>query len=343
LTEPLAGTAPRAAAWLVIEQSGPWGPRALTESHFDPDLGRALQRKARGTGVEIALIRRPGRHADRPPTGERAVFLAHTGLGHTGPRHTGLGHAGGGPTGHPTTDRSPARSSPAAPGGWVREARLADPAELLDLDFTAIGAGAQPALGDRYEGDPLALVCTNGRRDRCCALMGRPLAAELAAAGHAQVWEVTHLGGHRFSPTMLVLPYGYAYGRLSAHTAKEALEATRAGLVMPEWCRGRSFWDRPGQAAELAVRRAYAVEGVDDLTVEQVADATGHPEDVPDGWTVRVAHVDGRAWRARVRRTAAEPARPESCLKAPTRPDRFDVITLEPLHGALATRGCLEA
>ncbi len=320
LTEPLAGTAPRAAAWLVIEQSGPWGPRAVTESHFHPDLGRALQRKARGTGVEIALIRRPGKHADRPPTGERTVFLAHTGL---------------------------ARPAGAAPGstagGWVREARLADPAELLDLDFAATGAGVEPAFGERYEGDPLALVCTNGRRDRCCALLGRPLAAELAAAGHAQVWEVTHLGGHRFSPTMLVLPHGYAYGRLSAHTAKEVLEATRAGQVMPEWCRGRSFWERPGQAAELAVRRAYAVEGVDDLTVEQVADPTGHPEDVPDGWTVRVTHVDGRAWRARVRRTVAEPARPESCLKAPTRPDRFDVVTLEPLHGAFASGGCRQA
>ncbi|MEZ0069186.1 hypothetical protein ABIA32_005230 [Streptacidiphilus sp. MAP12-20] len=313
LTEPLAGTAPRAAAWLLIEQAGPWGPRALTESHFDPELGRALQRQVRGTGVEIALIRRPGKHADRPPTGERSVYLAHT------------------------------APSAAAGGGWVREAQLADPSDLLDLDFAAIGAGTQPGFGTPYSGDPLALVCTNGRRDRCCALLGRPLAADLAAAGHAQVWEVTHLGGHRFSPTMLVLPYGYAYGRLSAHTAKEVLEATRAGLIMPEWCRGRTFWDRPGQAAELAVRRSYAVEGVDELVIEQVADTTRHPEDQPDGWTVRVAHLDGRAWQARVRRTAADPARPESCLKAPTHPDRFDVITLEPLHGALATRGNLRA
>ena len=61
-------------------------------------------------------------------------------------------------------------------------------------------------------------MCTNGRRDRCCALLGRPLAAEIVAAGHSEVWEVTHLGGHRFSPTMLVLPHGYAYGRLTAET-----------------------------------------------------------------------------------------------------------------------------
>jgi hypothetical protein len=307
LTEPLAGTAPRAAAWLLIEQTGPWGPRALTESHFHPELARTLQQRTKGTGVEIALIRRPGRHADCPPAGARTVHLAHT-----------------------------------APGdGWVREARLDDPFALLDLDFAAIGAGTHGGFGTPYTGDPLALVCTNGRRDRCCALLGRPLAAKLAAAGHAQVWEVTHLGGHRFSPTMLVLPYGYTYGRLSAHTAKEVLEATRGGTMVPEWCRGRSFWERPGQAAELAVRQDYAVEDAEVLTVTQAADpvmSSQEPEADPDGWTVRVAHADGRAWEARVRRTAAQPARPESCLKAPTNPDRFDVVTLMPLHAPLGSR-----
>ncbi|MBF9071572.1 sucrase ferredoxin [Streptacidiphilus fuscans] len=295
LTEPLAGTAPRATAWLLIEQSGPWGPRALTESHFHPELGRDLLQLTKGTGVEIALIRRPGRHADCPPSKAHTVFLAHT-----------------------------------APGGsWVREAHLDDPHALRDLDFAAVGAGEHGDFGTAYEGDPLALVCTNGRRDRCCALLGRPLAAELAASGHAQVWEVTHLGGHRFSPTMLVLPYGYTYGRLSPHTAKEVLEATHSGTVVAEWCRGRSFWERPSQAAELAVRQDFGVEAVDALTVVQQPVADG---EVADAWTVRITHVDGRAWDALVHRVASEPARPESCLKSPTNPDRFDVVSLTPVR-----------
>ncbi|MFF9667034.1 sucrase ferredoxin, partial [Streptomyces althioticus] len=62
-------------------------------------------------------------------------------------------------------------------------------------------------------------------------------AAELAAAGHSEVWEVTHLGGHRFAPTMLVLPYGYAYGRLTPESAKDVLAATAAGHMVPEWSR----------------------------------------------------------------------------------------------------------
>ncbi|RAG82576.1 sucrase ferredoxin [Streptacidiphilus pinicola] len=292
LAEPLAGSAPRAAAWLLIEQTGPWGPRALTESHFHPELGRDLQELTRGTGVEIALIRRPGKHADRPPSGERIVYLAHT---------------------------APGRS-------WVRTAHLRDPHVLRDLDYAAVGAGDHGGFGADYEGDPLAFVCTNGRRDRCCALLGRPLASELAAAGHAQVWEVTHLGGHRFAPTMLVLPYGFTYGRLTAPTAKEILDATHRGRVVPEFCRGRSSWDRPGQAAELAVRQNHAVEEADALTVTQRPDPGA-----PDTWTVQVHHTDGRAWQAEVRRTAATPARPESCVKAPSNPDRYDVLSLGPL------------
>jgi hypothetical protein len=192
-----------------------------------------------------------------------------------------------------------------------------DPAELLGLDFPALAAGDHAGTGSAYAGDPLALVCTNGRRDRCCALLGRPLAAELAASGHAQVWEVTHLGGHRFAPTMLVLPYGYAYGRMSAHVAKEILQATREGRMVPEWCRGRSFWDRPSQAAELRVREAIGEGAAEALTMSQ-------RQSSDDLWSVTATHADGRQWTLEVRRSTAEPARAESCLKLPTNPQRFD-------------------
>src|SRR5690606_7942985 len=66
LDEPLAGTAATARTWVLLEQPGPWGAKALTSSHLDPALGRALETAAKGTGVRIALIRRTGRHADRP-------------------------------------------------------------------------------------------------------------------------------------------------------------------------------------------------------------------------------------------------------------------------------------
>ncbi|MFE0464464.1 sucrase ferredoxin [Kitasatospora sp. NPDC058965] len=284
LHEPLAATAAGALTWLLIEQAGPWGAKALTESHFDPELGRALDAACAGSGVKVALIRRPGRHADDRPTARHQVLLAHT-----------------------------------VPGrGWVRRGETDRPAELLGLDFAALGAGDHTGFGTAHTGGPLALVCTNGRRDRCCALLGRPLAAELAAAGHSEVWEVTHLGGHRFSPTMLVLPYGYAYGRLTEAGAKEVLAATAAGQTVPEFSRGRSCWDRPGQAAEHAVRELTGELAAEALTVAQQELDGG-------GWRCLVTHQDGRGWQVEVGALPSEPPRPESCGKAPASPVRMVV------------------
>jgi hypothetical protein len=296
LAEPVAATAATARTWLLIEQTGPWGAKALRASRLDAATGRELERLAEGTGTRVALIRRPGRHADQHGSSRHRVYVAHT-----------------------------------APGAsWVRTAETADPAELTALDFTALGAGAHTGFGSAYDGAPLALVCTNGKRDRCCAVYGRPLAAELAASGGSEVWEVTHLGGHRFAPTMLVLPYGYTYGRVDAHHAKDVLEAARTGRMVLEGCRGRSAWDRPGQAADLAVRALTGEDRTAAVVVEDVT-ATGG-----DSWTARVAHIDGRAWDVAVAQIPALPPRPESCGAALGTPARMEVTGIGQVAGGRA-------
>ncbi|MFF7049513.1 sucrase ferredoxin [Streptomyces griseorubiginosus] len=296
LDEPVSGTAATARTWLLLEQPGPWGAKALTSSHLDPALGRALEAAAKDTGVRIALIRRPGRHADSGTPTVRQVYAAHT-----------------------------------APGNvWLRSATTRDPRDLLDLDLAALGRGDHTSFdaalqGRAHTGDPLALVCTNGKRDRCCALLGRPLAAELAASGVEGAWEVTHLGGHRFSPTVLVLPYGYAYGRAEAHTVKQVLHSVQEGRIVVEGCRGSSAWERPGQAAELAVRRAVGEYAAEALTVVRTDGGAPH-------WEVTVAHVDGRHWGVLVAQTASLPPRPESCgASVLGSPARMDVVTVREL------------
>lgn len=288
LNEPLAGTAATARTWLLLEQPGPWGAKALTSSHLDPDVGRALERAADSTGVRVALIRRPGRHADCHAPKRHQVYVAHT-----------------------------------VPGdAWLRSAVVAAPRQLLYLDFAALGAGDHGGFGTPHTGAPLAFVCTNGKRDRCCALLGRPLASELTASGEEGVWEVTHLGGHRFSPTLLVLPHGYAYGRTAAHAVKEILQGVRDGRVVTAGCRGNSAWDRPGQAAELAVRRALREDAAGTLSVAHTAGGASR-------WEVTIAHTDGRRWRVVVTEGAAQPPRPESCGAVPGTPARMDVVAVQ--------------
>ncbi|MEU6996388.1 sucrase ferredoxin [Streptomyces sp. NPDC046465] len=290
LDEPLAGTAATARTWLLLEQPGPWGAKALRSSHLDPEFGRALEAAAEGTGVRVALIRRPGRHADSHAPTRHQVYVGHTAPGRT----------------------------------WLRDALTDDPRRLLDLDFAALGAGDHGGFGTAHVGAPLVLVCTNGKRDRCCALLGRPLAAELADSGEKGAWEITHLGGHRFSPTLLVLPYGYAYGRMRAPAVKEILDAARAGRVVTDACRGNSAWERPGQAAELAVRTAAGEYAAEALSVLRT-DGTGPRREVT------VAHTDGRRWQVTVDETASLPPRPESCGAALASPARMDVTAVRAL------------
>ena len=86
--EQLAGSAPLAVAWVALEQNGPWGPKAFTDSHLDPDVGRKLEALAAEHQVRPCLIRSPGRHADKPTAGEhpRRVLVAFTRPG-AGTRH----------------------------------------------------------------------------------------------------------------------------------------------------------------------------------------------------------------------------------------------------------------
>ncbi|PRY35849.1 sucrase ferredoxin [Umezawaea tangerina] len=287
LAEPQAGTAATAKAWVCLEQPGPWGPDALLESHLDAALGAELIRRSKGTGVRVLLIRRPGMHADRHVPQRRRVYLAGC-----------------------------------APGAsWLERADVASPEELLELDFAALGAGRSTGFGTPVPG-PLLLVCTNGRRDVCCALYGRPVVAELAARHGDAVWECTHTGGHRFSPTGVLLPSGYLYGRVDAEFGEELL--TTADAVVARRCRGRSYWSKAGQAAEVAVRDLIG-ERDDVLEVD--------PEQRRDegGWTVPVRHRDGREWRVGVAERALPPARPTSCGKEPAIPTALVVTSVDQL------------
>lgn len=264
-----------ARAWLCIEQAGPWGHNALLDSRFDPALGTELAARAEGTGVRIQMIRRPGERADRTARPPRRVYLASTDPAHC----------------------------------WLREAAVHDPAELLELDFAAIADGVHGDWGDSSAA-PLLLVCTNGRRDPCCAVWGRPLAAALAAEHPGSVWETSHTGGHRFAPAAVLLPSGYTYGRLQPAEADAIVSAAKSGRIVLDRCRGRSTWSSPGQAAELALRARTGELGTNAFHVEEAVPAAG-------GHHVRINHTDGRTWSATTHDHKLKPPRPNGCGRNP--------------------------
>ncbi|MDN5861729.1 MAG: hypothetical protein L0H84_24270, partial [Pseudonocardia sp.] len=120
------------------------------------------------------------------------------------------------------------------------------------------------------------------------------------------VWECSHLGGHRFAPTALALPTGYLYGRIDVSGAVAAGKAAGMGEVEIGQCRGRSAWSPAGQVAELAVRELTGLRDACALAVAQ-----------GDGPDVLVTGIDGNRWSVPVWQSTS-PARPASCGATPT-------------------------
>lgn len=279
-----AGTAPVATGWVLVEQPGPWGRSALTASGLDPVVGADLDARA-GDEVRVQLVRRPGSrpHVD----GTRTVVLAHTG---------------------------------AQP--WAEQLAVTSDAELAGLDPTLTTAPTPPGLG-RAVADPLWLVCTHGKRDRCCATYGRPIADALAALHGEAVWEVSHVGGHRFAGNLVTLPDGAVYGSLQVAEALAVVDLHRAGRYDLAHLRGRSALPRAAQAAEILALDELGIDRRDAVRITEVG-AAGQLGTVP----VHL-EVDGDAFVASVRKEPTGATYDQSCdSDEPEDPGRWRLVTL---------------
>ena len=288
LGESAYGSAADATSWVCLEQSGPWGRAAATESHLNKDLGQRLDAAVSAVGGRFVLIRVPGAHPDDPR--------------------------------HQRPHRVLLVSSTAA-AGWVLRAEIADPAMVEALDLDALSRGDEAAVRASLpalipDPTPTLLLCTNGRRDVCCAVRGRPVALGVAAQRPGQVWETSHTGGHRFAPTGVLLPSGQTLARLDNELAVQALDGAGQGRLAvalhgPVHDRGASGLTAPVRAAVSAVRAATGTESLVDLLATTLDGSSDDTE------RVVVRHIDGRQWQVQVRQEAAGPDRAESCSKPP--------------------------
>lgn len=200
--EPLAGTAPRARWWWLIEVPGSWGRQAVADCRVPAVRALTSDEQRR-----VLIVRRPGRH---PATDARA------------PLHVWI--AGALPGDPPT-----------------RLAIAEDPDEIREWPIEG------PPAAEADPDAPILAVCTNSSRDACCGIDGRALVTSLAAL--PGVWECSHLGGHRFAPTALLVGSGVVYGRLTEPAARQ-LVLGGAGPETSAWIRGRSSLEPAAQAAE---------------------------------------------------------------------------------------------
>ena len=310
--EALGGTAGCTAAWLALEHVGHWGRDVLDGSALDEELSAALGEAVSQAGLKFLLIRQAGR--------EGRVL-----------------HGAADASGNPTHRVLYALCTPGEEKLYSFSVNA--PEQLLELPLDNPQELIQ-ATGAKLMDSPAILVCTHSKRDRCCALRGRPIAAHLADILPANVvWECSHTGGHRFAPVGIMLPTGYTYGRLSEPSALAAY-LSLAGRDIPSLhgLRGRSTDTPVEQAAEVAVRLELEKKGEEvtsdglvsrETSVQEafialreagINPATGpSPELSAENPTLEAARVtlhDGRTWVTFFERITLEP-RPNSCGKGP--------------------------
>ena len=164
-------------------------------------------------------------------------------------------------------------------GAFERREWLVAPQRVVELGRALIQVDG-PALSsfddDVVEIDASVLdmfICTHGRRDTCCGTFGTALFTELHAAhriadhvgtGGVRIRRVSHTGGHRFAPTALTFPDGYAWAHLDRSTADALIARTGHPAVLAPHCRGLSSLEGgPAQAADRAALVAVGWDWLD--------------------------------------------------------------------------------
>ncbi len=261
--EPLIGTATQTDGYILVECNEGWGEKALEESQQIPQPVKDLLKrytKAHPT-VKVLLVR-----AARPyvSPGLRC-FIAST---------------------------TPERQA-------LYAFQIAAYEALLDLDFSAVLSG-DPAYQANRLAAPMFLVCTNGRRDFCCARHGVAALNTLVSLTQEYpdlpVWHSTHLGGHRFAANLLCLPSGLLYGRVGMEQAGDILQACLQEQVYLPNLRGRTCYPPAVQAADYYIRIRTGLMSLSALRWDETT------EIAPEEWQVRFfSPVTQETYQVRVR------------------------------------------
>lgn len=235
LGEPLYASVSPARYWLMLEVDEPWGAKAFPQSslpeavkaHLDAQLKALAQVDSLGSSRLLLIRQQP-----RVVKGGLRLFLAD--------------------------------ARPLAPA--LYEFSLPDYTALLSLDLAALAADPARLESSRREA-PLFLVCTNGRRDPCCAANGLPAYRALAERYPTDAWQTSHVGGHRFAANLVCLPHALFYGRVNPAVALDLAQAYQHGQTDLEFYRGRGSLPEVAQAAEFFLRQELGLRTLDGMVL----------------------------------------------------------------------------
>jgi len=278
--EQLAATASPTSVFFLIEYQGLWGYKAFEESQIPAEVKAHLAQAAKNIPQSKVLLIKSN------PGSLRAGIRFFVVL---------------------ATETNPA----------LYAFQLAEYEDLLDINLPAVLNGAPEYLDCRQE-HPLFLVCTNGKRDLCCAKFGLQAYRSLARLEGLEVWQCSHLGGHRFAANLLILPHGLLYGRVGAENAPAIASAHLRGQLALDHLRGRSSYSQTAQAAEILLRQETGALGLSAFHLMDV-----HPVENSQ-WQARFLSIEtGRVHRVDFVEVAGEGNVYESCRRDKLTPPHF--------------------
>jgi hypothetical protein len=237
LDEPLFASATETRVYFLLEYPQVWGSKAFEESDLPEQIKVQMKQALKGIpGARLLMIKS---RKSGPSTNPRFFTTR-------------------------LSDHEPALYAFEF-GGY---------ADLLDLDLPTLAAGS-PIYASQLSQEPLYLVCTNGRRDPCCAAHGPAVFHALSHLSGPDVWQTSHVGGHRFAANLVYLPDGLFFGRLDPPSATEVVEGLQRGEMNLDHFRGRACYSEPIQAAEYYLRRQTGLTSIRAfhlLAAEQTSD-----------------------------------------------------------------------
>lgn len=148
----------------------------------------------------------------------------------------------------------------AGPDPFVEQLRVTEQANPVpEAALNALATG-RPSGAGQPVAEPLYLVCTQGARTPRCGQLGPAVARQLAALVGARAFETTHVGGCRFAPNLVLLPYGGYFSLLRPSEVTRVVTLAEAGRIALRRYRGRVGVPEFAQVAEVHVRRRTGLD-----------------------------------------------------------------------------------
>ena len=226
--EHLYGTALEVKNWFLLEYSGTWKRDAFPQSALPEDVKQHLGGFL--SSLEESRIQLIG--GPGPGRGNPAFYYA--------------------------------RSSEFSPKLYRFEIETYE--DLLSIDLPELVSTGEIEKFSCEE--RLALVCTHGARDGCCAAAGSGVYKELLKKEGISAWRTTHVGAHRFAANLVMLPEGIYYGRVNGGNLGDVVSSHLRGEIFLDCYRGRSCYSQSSQVSDYFLRKETGKLGIYDIRWE---------------------------------------------------------------------------